>query len=231
MTLAEACDPLFQYICRLNRSARRGVSLELNTVRGEIGGLFDEMRRSSSSAGQEEAYEKVRLPLMYFVDYMIKESTLDFARQWEELAHAEDKFAGDEDFFDLLDETLADQSQQAVDRLEVFYTCIGLGMVGFYVGQPEFLRKKMMEISSRLRGRIDADETARICPDAYEHVNTANLVPNTGRSLARIFVVLIVLVVVLIVGNVVLYKQSSSELIQALKRLSDDGAATANREG
>lgn len=231
MRLVEICDPLFQYVCRLNRSARRGVSLELNTVRSEIIGLFDEMRRTAGANGLEDQYEQVRLPLMYFVDYMIKESTLDFARHWDELAHAEDKFAGDEDFFDLLDETLADQSQHAADRLEVFYTCIGLGMVGFYVGQPEFLRKKMMEISSRLRGRIDADETARICPDAYDHVNTANLVPNTGRSLMGIVVALIVLVIVLIAGNVVLYQQSSKDLRRALDRLSDNGASAPDGEG
>ena len=36
MTLLELCDPLFQYICRFNRSARKGGHHDLIQVRQEV---------------------------------------------------------------------------------------------------------------------------------------------------------------------------------------------------
>ena len=50
-------------------------------------------------------------------------------------------------FFDLLDETLNDPSDEATERLKIFYTCLGLGFSGWYAGQSEYLRGKMLDIS------------------------------------------------------------------------------------
>lgn len=221
MTLLEACEPLFQYVCRLNRSARKGVGLDIGQVRNEVKGALEEARMRAESAGLGDQFEKVRLPLIYFVDFMVKESQLDFARDWRELAHDENMFAGDEHFFDLLDETLADQGQQAAERLAVFFTCIGLGFTGFYTGQPEYLRKKMMEISARIRGMVEVSEQAKICPEAYEHVDTSNLVQPPGRSLLGIAIALVVLIVVLVAGNAWLYFNGGKALRANLDAISE----------
>ena len=106
MQLLALCEPLFQYICRLNRSARKGGRFEPGQVRAEIKSLLEDMHdRSSSTPGLTAQLERVELPLLFFVDYMIKESDLDFVRQWHELAHERNELAGDEKFFDMLDET------------------------------------------------------------------------------------------------------------------------------
>jgi cytochrome bd-type quinol oxidase subunit 1 len=42
------------------------------------------------------------------------------------------QLAGDEKFFDLLEETLNDSSEDASERLAVYYTCLGLGFMGMY---------------------------------------------------------------------------------------------------
>ena len=74
MTLVELCEPLFQYVCRLNRSARRGASVAQGTVRAELHAMFGQMReKAQQTPGLADQYERVRLPLVYFVDFMIKE--------------------------------------------------------------------------------------------------------------------------------------------------------------
>ncbi len=222
MRLHELCDPLFQYVCRLNRSARKGVGLEPNLVRTDIQATFSEMRsKASSEAGLVDQFAKVELALIYFVDFMIKESSLAFAGEWKELAHDQGKMAGDEEFFDLLDDTLRDPSEAASERLTVYYTCLGLGFTGFYTGQPEYLRKKMMEIQARVRGVMDQDVAARICPEAYDHVDTRPLNLPPLRNLKGMVIVLIAVVVGVLLANWWMYKEAARELDGSLKTILD----------
>lgn len=229
LRLHELCEPLFQYVCRLNRSARKGVGLEPNLVRTDIQALFSDMRsRAASDPGLADQFAKVELALIYFVDFMIKESSLSFAHQWKELAHDLGKMAGDEEFFDLLDETLRDPSEAATERLAVYYTCLGLGFTGFYTGQPEYLRKKMMEIQARIRGFVDTDTSGRVCPEAYEHVDTRPLNLPPLRNLTAIVVVLVAVLIGVLVTNWVLYRTSVRELDRSLKYVIDREWETQN---
>jgi type VI secretion system protein ImpK len=135
MTLLELCEPLFQYVSRLSRLSRMGQSMEMGQVRSDIKRIFEEMKASTSSAAELiSQYEKVELPLIFFVDFMIKESRLSFAAEWMELGRERNELAGDEKFFDLLDADLADPSDAATQRLVIFYTCLGLGFTGIYTG-------------------------------------------------------------------------------------------------
>lgn len=220
MTLVELCEPLFQYVCRLNRSARRGASVAQGTVRAELHALMAQMKdKALQTPGLSEQYERVRLAMVYFVDFMIKESSLSFAKKWQELAFEEEKFAGDEDFFELLEQTLADQSALATDRLAVFYTAVGLGMAGIYIRQPEKLRSYMNEMWARLKPRFGGDETARICPEAYEGVDTRVIWPSAARGIGFILVGLIGLIVGVMGANFYLYHISAKDLSAALERI------------
>ena len=190
MTLIELCEPLFQYVCRLSRSARKGGAFEHTQVQAEIKALLVDIK--AKSAGTQpplvESFDKIEIVLMFFVDFMIKESALPWAKEWKELAFERNELAGDEKFFDLLEDTLKDRSPSAPERLAVFYTCLGLGFTGWYTGQPEFLRRKMKEIAGRLQTATESGggDIARICPDAYEHVDTRDLVEPPGTKLLGI---------------------------------------------
>lgn len=227
MTLLELCEPLLQYVCRLNRSGRKGGSFEPSRVRSEVEALMEDMRsKAAANPNLTSQYDKVEMPLIFFVDFMIKESALPFARQWQEMAYERNELAGDEKFFDLLDETLADPSQAATERLAVFYTGIGLGFTGWYTGQPEYLRKKMLEISARVRGMMDVDEASRICPEAYEYVDTSDLVQPPGMKLLGIFVALIGMLVTVFVANFLLFRSSASDIQEALRKIIGREGAT-----
>src|SRR5438445_9899051 len=113
MRLSELCEPLFQYVCLLNRSARKGAAYDRDQVRGELELMFADMAGKAATDSQlGPQYEKIEAPLLFFADGMIRESSLPFAHDWHGLAQdrADLREAdGDAMFFDLLDDTLRDQ--------------------------------------------------------------------------------------------------------------------------
>lgn len=233
MTLLELCEPLFQYICRLNRSARKHGAYEMEQARGEIKALFAEMQNKAvATPGLRDQYEKVRLALVFFADFMVRTSSLSFAAQWKLLAEEEVKpiFTGDEMFFDLLDETLKDRTEAATERLAVFYTCMGLGFLGFYEDQPDVVQRKTKEIAGRIRGMMDAEDVQRICPEAYEATNTADLTTPPFRSLAPYVIAVIGLAIVVLCANFLSYKLKSGELVGALRSIKDKADTVVARD-
>jgi type VI protein secretion system component VasF len=219
MKLLDLCEPLFQYICRLNRSARKGGNYELSQVQSEIRGFLAEAKSKAVGANLSDAFDKIELPLIFFCDFMIKESVLPWAREWHELAFERHEMAGDEKFFDLLEETLKDKSPSANERLSVFYTCMGLGFTGWYTGQPEYLRRKMKEIAARLQAAGQLADTQKICAEAYEKVDTRDLIEPPGTKLIGIAIALVGLIIVLFLTYGYLYHDSSKKLRDSLEHL------------
>jgi len=225
LTLLELIEPVCQYVCRLNRTARKGGHFEQIQVRAELSGLFDEALSKSNSdpvlANQmDKTKGKIEWILAFFVDSMIRESSLSFAGEWRDFAEERyDELSGDEKFWDLLDEVLAERGESADERLAVYYSMMGLGFTGWYTGQPEYLRKKMLECSARLRSQIDSDENSRIINESELYQNTADLIEPPGKSLFGILVAAAILIVVLLVGNIYLYRSNTVNLRGSLETI------------
>ena len=153
---------------------------------------------------------------------------LPWAREWKELAFERKEMAGDEKFFDLLEETLKDRSPAANERLAVFYCCLGLGLTGWYTGQPEYLRRKMKEIAARLQAAGQFTETQKICPDAYDKVDTRDLIEPPGTKLVGIGIALVGLLIVFFFTYGFLYHDSANALRRAFSTISTNSKAVAN---
>ncbi len=150
MTLVEICEPLLQYVARLNRLGRKGGRADFGVVRSEIKAIFAEMRaKADATPGMVGPYNEIELVLMFFVDSMILNSKL--GSSWKPLSAERGELGFEEKFWDLLEDALKDPSDSATQRLAVFYVCIGLGFTGLYTGQPDYIKRKMLEISARLR--------------------------------------------------------------------------------
>ena len=228
MTLIELCEPLFQYMCRLNRMARSGAHADYTVVREEIKAVFEEMaQKAGGDMRVATQYKKMELPLIFFVDSMIAESKLKFAGQWHSnrLAFSRNELAGDEKFFDLLEEAIQDNSDDASERLAVYYTCIGLGFCGMYIGQQDYLRGKMMAIAPRIRHLIDADQTARICAEAYEKVDTRDLVEPPSRKMFVIAMIFVICTVSVVVSYIWMFSRASDEFTTALEKIEQQDQA------
>lgn len=231
VTLADICEPLFQYVCRQNRAAQRGVNADGGQVRSELKSMLADLRMQAESAGIGESFGQVRLPLIGFVDFMMRESRHPFARSWKSLAEEEKQLGLDQRFFEMLDETLADQSDKASDRLAIFHTCIGLGFTGMYMGQPDVLRRKQLEITARIRSRFDTDPAARITPESYEHTDKRVLQQPVAQGVVSWVILLVVLTVGAIVANIALYRTAAKTLEQALTDVAARATTGSPAEG
>ena len=224
MTLLELTEPLFQYICMLNRIARNpgGENVALEALRPLIVDMLNGMKEQAEGDMRlASQYKKMEMPLIFFVDSMLSESKLSLASKWHKnrMAYERNELAGDEKFFDLLDETLAEKGSEADERLEVYYACLGIGFQGWYAGQPEYLRKKMAEISVRIARVLDQDQRKPICPEAYNHTDGRNLIERPGVKLIVIGVAFAGLCLLVLMVNFFLFKTASQGLANALKEI------------
>ncbi len=248
-TLLDLCEPLFQYICRLNRAGRlttegaraaanprgesasftkppvvagvegRGMTLDYAVVRSEVKALLEDLQHKAVGDFRLASQaKKIELPLMFFVDSLISEGRLPFASQWnqERLAYERNELAGDEAFFDVVEETLKENSEEAAERLSVLYVCMGLGFTGINFRQPEYLRRTMLAIAPRIRHYLDSDAASKICPESYQTVDTRNLVQPPSNRLVVVGILFICFMLAVIVSYVWMYRNASSGLEGAI---------------
>jgi type VI protein secretion system component VasF len=220
MTPLELCEPIFTKICVLNRLGRsQGASLTYEQLRSDIEQLLAEARNTAETDPALKAqWQKLELPMNFFIDSMISESGLPVAGTWNRnrLAYERKELAGDEKFFDLLDETLNDPSDEASQRLAVFYTSLGLGFTGWYAGQPEYLRGKMLDVSQRIRSAMETDKTIRLCPESYLNVDTRDLVQAPASKLGGIAIVFAGLCLIVVTVEAYLFHAASLSLTDSL---------------
>jgi type VI protein secretion system component VasF len=222
MTLLEIYEPLFEYICRLNRANRKGTHHEYAVVRGELKSLVEQIgSRALSDSRLSMQFKELEMPVMFFIDSMIAEGGLPFSSEWNHsrLAFASNELAGDQKFFDYLDDTMADQTEAASERLSIFYTMLGLGFTGWYEGQPEYLRKKMLEIAPRIRTYVQTDASAKLCPEAYDSVDTRDLIEPPSRGIALIAITFVVICITTLACNYYLFHKTTSSLAGYLKEV------------
>ncbi|HEY0791525.1 MAG TPA: DotU family type IV/VI secretion system protein [Chthoniobacterales bacterium] len=213
MTPLELCEPLFNKICVVNRMGRKGAAhVSYDQLRAEIEGVFKDLQaRAETEPALRAQWSKLEMPLVFFVDSMIAESKAPFAATWHvrRLAYQEKELAGDEKFFDLLDETLADPSPEATERLKVFYTCLGLGFCGWYAAQPDYLRGKEAEIAARLHLGEGRQSSGRISPEAYQCLDTRDLIQPRLSRLSGLAIVFAGLFLIVVAVEVYLYKTAA----------------------
>ncbi|RPH34207.1 hypothetical protein EHM92_07910 [bacterium] len=222
MTLLDLCEPLFQQVCQLNRMGRAGSNPDFLRVRNEVKALLADMaKQANAEVRLSSQFKKLELALVFFVDSMIANSRLKFAGQWHQnrLAYEQKEKAGDEKFFDILEATLSDSSEEAEERLTVFYVCLGLGFTGMYLNQPEQLRKYMNSIFPRIRHRVDYDAKARLFEEAYKSVDTRSFLQPPSHRITVLVVLLVFLCLSVLALYYGMYINASESLRTSLQQV------------
>ena len=220
MTLSELSEDLFQYICKLVRTSRIQGDIDFLLLRREIGQIFRDMEEKASSERLISKFETLKKVLFFFVDSTIAESSLSVAEEWNNrrLAHELDppEYAGDNKFYEILNETLEDHSKDATELLAVFYQCLGLGFVG---SPPEDISKIMERISGRIWDFMNNSTPMTIPVESY-HVNPTDLRTPPTMKILFIGVALVGLTVVLLIANNMLFKWHTEDLRTALQEIT-----------
>jgi type VI protein secretion system component VasF len=212
----------------LNQQARLGLRLDVRRVQGELEDAFAGMRRQSSGgAGLAAEYERIELPLMFFVDNIICTSTMNIADDWERLAFKRNENNGDRDFFRKLDVAFDEGN---LEQLSVYYTCLGLGFRGEWTvdeGGPEKLRALMLKLEDRLQ-RLDTFpehlEQGRLTGDAYKNVRKDMLTTPPVEPITKIVIALVGVIIVLGIMNAYVYKSESDLLVKKLQQAASADA-------
>src|SRR5439155_12082325 len=146
--------------------------------------IEDVNRTAASDVRLLNQARKLELPIVFFIDNLICTSRFKFAPQWVDnrLAKDRNELAGDERFFDLLEQDLADTSDEAAERLAVYYVCLGLGFAGMYQGRPDQLRKYVEQIFQRLRHLIDSDPNTNISAEPYRSSDNRTSTPPPSKN-------------------------------------------------
>lgn len=231
MTLVELTEPLFLYVGCLTRAAEHNIQFEVEQVRREIVSIFAEMRiKAEAHPALAYQYDRtINLALIFYVDFMIKESDLNIADEWVELAFDEQELAGDEQFFDLLEQTLAQNTEVALQQLTVFRECLRLGFTGCYADDWKYIRQKHSDIDKKVFGdRFEL--SAQLTPTAYEHVEDKPLPFRTLKRFKFVRLAMVALIFLVVAVNIGLYYVSSGALRQTLNDIqetAETGAAHA----
>jgi type IV/VI secretion system ImpK/VasF family protein len=227
MKLLEIYENLFQYVCRLNRASRTQAQPEYTRVRSEIKDLFAEAERGASSDVRlHNQVRKLELPMIFFVDNVICMSRLKFSQQWAEnrLAKEKNELAGDESFFDFLEADLKDTSEDAVERLAVYYVCLGLGFMGMYQGQPDQIRRYMEQIFPRVRQWVDNDPRTKINEEAYKFTDTRVLTEPPSNKIVLVAVIFGFLCLSVMIVYYALYAKAVGQLSDSVGAIVETSA-------
>jgi type IV/VI secretion system ImpK/VasF family protein len=226
MKLLEIYEELFQFVCRLNRVAKTEAHPDYGRIRAEVRTVLDDLnRRAASDVQLMNQVKRLELPIIFFVDNIICTSRLKFAQQWSDsrLAKERNELAGDERFFDFLEDDLKDTSEEAAERLAIYYTCFGLGFTGMWVGQPDKIRQYQEQIYPRLGRWMDRDPNKKITEEAYQSTDTRELTEPPSRKIIFVAIIFAFLSLSVLVVYYGLYAKASAELTNSIDQILTQG--------
>jgi type VI secretion system protein ImpK len=228
MKLLETYEDLFQFVCRMNRVARTDAHPDYGRTRSEAKTVLDDLNRSATADVQlMNQVKRLELPMIFFMDNLICTSRLKFASQWADnrLAKERNELAGDERFFDFLEQDLSDPSEEASERLAVYYTCFGLGFTGMYLSQPERIHQYQEQIYPRLGRWMDRDPNKKITEEAYQNTDTRVLTEPPSRKIILVAILFVFLSLSVLTVYYGLYAKASHELVDSIEKITQQGGA------
>lgn len=214
-TLARCADELFQYVMRVNRSARLDPEQQpqADQVRADILAILDRVRQCCApDPVASRAFDQAHLALIFFADSMLLTSEWAGVAQWKPIQYDHNEHGGDDKFWELFDEAMARSDEAADQCVEAYYTMVGLGFTGSFVGMHDMLRQKMNQAWIRVQKTRGAGGERRLCPDAYRHVRTETLSLNPAGSLLKTAVIMLVGIITLLAATRAAVNASRAEV-------------------
>ncbi|HSH09178.1 MAG TPA: DotU family type IV/VI secretion system protein [Oceanipulchritudo sp.] len=231
MKLVELCEPAFQYICKINRIGPKG-HLDFQLVRPEVKEILTAIEQK---AGMDritaDLYQKVKMPLIFFIDSMVVDSGIQCANEWDanRMAYDYNELSGDESFFDDLDRVLAGADPDKSELLAFFYVCLGLGFTGIYFSQPSAILDYISRMEPHLRSFLESDLHQRIVPDAYRFTNTSNLVAAPAPKILGILICFLGVGLAVMITVIYLYFNASNNLAESITEIDQKQVESLNR--
>ena len=151
--ILEIVTPVLNRICDYYISEQNGYELRYEEFSAEISRLLNEARRlAEKNEALKADFRKIEFPLIFFIDYTVKESGFSFSRDYVPMAHSYNELSGDDKFFDLFDEAI--RVEKNPDILTLYYIMLGLGFDGAYRREPVEVIRRMQTCAEMLEDRL-----------------------------------------------------------------------------
>ncbi len=145
--LEELCRPIVSKLCVYWQMANAGEALDVETVEFNLRSLLSSIKEQvSEDPSLKRGFSKIERPLVFFIDYTIREGHFPFKQDWHELSYDYNELSGDEKFFDLLAESLDDPDTS--EQLYMYYLFLGLGFDGCQTDH-EYIERRMKVCATR----------------------------------------------------------------------------------
>ncbi|MDR1252203.1 MAG: DotU family type IV/VI secretion system protein [Treponema sp.] len=225
VNIEELCRPVLGTFCNYWQLNQAGSSPSMGRFRQDIeASLEDAKRNAAADPALDRDYERIERPLVFFIDFMVKEGNFPFSRDWQELGRNYNELSGDEKFFNLLSDALKDNKSH--NTLPLFYTMLGLGFEGAYSNDRGYIEKTMQECASRFPGEFDIRKEPIVKVAAEKRL--AGLKKSRVLQPLRVSIVLslFLLAVSLIVNFTVFF-----DITRQFRKSLSDAATAAQRRG
>ncbi|MDR2632716.1 MAG: DotU family type IV/VI secretion system protein [Treponema sp.] len=157
VSLEDLCRPVLTCFCNYWQLNQAGTPPSLEKFRADIESSLEEAKHNAAADPVLiREYERIERPLVFFIDFMVQESTFPFNRNWRELGRNYNELSGDEKFFNLLSDALKDK--EAIQRIPLFYAMLGLGFEGAYMHDHGYIDKLMNQCVAQFPGELDIRE-------------------------------------------------------------------------
>ncbi|MDR0556798.1 MAG: DotU family type IV/VI secretion system protein [Treponema sp.] len=223
VNLEELCRPVFTCLCNYWQLNQAGHPPAEEKFRKDIeASLNDAKRLSSADPVLFHEYERIERPLVFFIDFMVKEGCFPFNREWRELGRNYNELSGDEKFFNLLEEALIDN--KAYSAIPLFYTMLGLGFDGAYAQDRLFIEKTMNDCAAKIPESLDIREEPIVTVETKKRISGSKR-RQVLRPLRMVMALSILLLVFSLVFNFAVFFKTTRFFRESLS-----GAALRVRE-
>ncbi|MDR2483773.1 MAG: DotU family type IV/VI secretion system protein [Treponema sp.] len=147
--LERICNPVLICICNYWQLAAAHVQIDQENFKKRLESLLQEAKeKAGKNPSLAQEYRWIELPLIFFIDYIVKEGRFPFKHEWREFARNYKELSGDEKFFNLLDETL--KYSEVIGAVTLFYVMLGLGFDGIHRSDHEYVEQRIKQCAGKL---------------------------------------------------------------------------------
>jgi hypothetical protein len=162
-------NPIFKKICEYYSFKEKGVEVPQEFMMSEIKTELTAISQKCATYPiLQQQHALILKPLIFFIDYSIKEGGFSFSKSYGEIARTFNEFSGDEKFFDLLKETMVRNDDEKLTRL--FFTMLGLGFDGTYKRERSEILEIMKNCSESFHLGPDFSKE-KISPDIVTEID------------------------------------------------------------
>lgn len=224
--LEHTCRPLIRLLCEYWCFAKAGAPVKVESFKREIQICLSEIQtKCENDPSLKREFSRIERPLIFFIDYTIKEGVFPFSGEWREMARDYNELSGDEKFFDLLAENLDDPD--ASERLMIFYLLMGLGFDGCHRGNSDYVERRMKLCATRFPMGCDIGTEPLFVPVAPSRKG----VQKAGRSVYYILAAAVLFMLGSFACNYYMFRKDTDSYREALLNAVDKARPVYVRTG